>query len=147
MDFSRRKQILIIAGLVVFLIGFIIAVMYIKSDKGVDYSNKTGQKTIIIDNQTKYNNGLKPSVFASIGTSTYAVLTQNVKEPKIYYHGSIRDSTFKKNSNIITFVLDIPDAKVSWKLTQNINKEGEGVSDALIECVDKDLLIYPEIAS
>lgn len=140
---NRNKLILIIAGVVLLCI-IIPILLFLKSDR-TDFSKQTGNKTVIIDNQKEYSSGIHPKTFSSIGTSTYVSIGLNTTKPETFYHGVIRKDSFKKTAVLVSFILDVPAAKMSWQVKQSIDNDGVGRSDALITCVAEDKLIYPVV--
>lgn len=101
-------------------------------------------KTIIIDNKDLYSSGINPLIFSNISTSAYTATYLNIKDIKSFYHGIIRNGTFKYTANKnISFILDIPTIKISWVVGQAINNIGVPISDTSITCVTSSQAIYP----
>jgi len=147
MDTIKKYRAVLIISAVTLLFIIIPIISYFALGNKTDFSKQTGNKTVIIDNQTKYSSGVHPQTFASIGTSTYVSIALNIDTPEVYYHGVIRDDSFQKKDGRMSFILDIPNAKMSWQIAQHIDNEGIGQTDALITCVDEDSLIYPALES
>lgn len=101
------------------------------------------ENTVIIDNISSYNNNIDSSVFSNITKSLYQSLNYNVKNLESIYHGVIRDGSFNKDGNTISFIIDISSIKMSWSVGQTLNSDGSPSSDAYIGCISKDEAIYP----
>lgn len=141
MNLSRRNKLIVIISAVIIL--FVIIPIIIFAVNNSNQSGSVGDKTVIIENQNSYNRGVDGQTFLSIGVSTYAVMGLNIAELDTVYYGTIRNDSFQKTDTGISFILDIPSAKMSWIIGQSIDQDGVGRSDALVACIDDDRAIYP----
>ena len=99
--------------------------------------------TVIIDNAADYSSNINEAVFLSIGKVAYGTMQNNDIEMKDVYHGVVRDDTFKQSQSYVSFILDIESEKISWKVSQAIDKSGNEFSDASVLCVNATEAIYP----
>lgn len=133
--FSKKN---IIITVIVLLIGLLSLIVFLK----VNSYQESMENTIIIDNIEKYNQYVDPRVFSNISSAVYLTTIYNTKTTEKNYHGLIRGNTFKyvpKKS--ISFIIDIPELKVSWRVGQTLNRRGAPVSGTLVECISKDQII------
>lgn len=114
MNISLKAKILFFSIIGVFI--FIPVIFYIFTGQSTDLSKTTGDATVIIDNQAKYNNGIHEKTFSDIGKTAYISIGLNIETPSDFYHGTIRDNTFSKNGNTFEFILDVPEAQYSWRV-------------------------------
>lgn len=141
MDQVFKRKILIIISIVVLFVllplGIFIASLIVNKP-----NNENADKVIIIDNIGSYNRGIDKDVFSSISKAAYASSVYKIEKPENVYHGVIRNDSFIKTKDRISFILDIPSLQVSWDVARAIDKEGKGFSDASVACLPKDKLIY-----
>jgi len=140
----ERKKLLILLSIIaaVFILIPLFIFVIVSVNNAVKVANQT--HVIIIDNLSDYSAGINKDVFTGIEARAYAVTAQNITDPAPKYHGVIRKNTFVSSpGNSVSFTLDIPSIKLSWKVVQAVDSNGAPLSDPLVQCIPSDQAIYP----
>ncbi len=133
-----KKKLLIGIGLGIGLI-LVSWLFFLFSSKQNEY---VPNEIVMIDNAKEYQSGLNETVFLSIGKAAYATLQENGITGKSVYHGIVRNDSFEKVTDGVSFILDMPEEKISWRVAQGIDDDGNDHSDATVSCISQEEAIY-----
>jgi len=129
---TRRKQILTVV-IVIFVIGFITAIIYFLVTPRLP-STQASHETVIIDNYADYTNNISSDSFGLLGNNLY----RNIKKPsQDVYHATIVDGSYSysKDSWFSDFTVTLKNSDISWKISMQTLRSGEVNGDISIECI------------
>lgn len=127
---TRTKRILIIFG-VIFIASCITLVLYLLFPKLP--STQQSDKTVIIDNYSKYTDHISSNSMGSLGNYLYRFINN---PDKGVYHADIVDGsyTYSPDSWFSKFVVKLKDSDISWNVTIQTTDEGDINGDISITC-------------
>lgn len=128
---TRLKRILVITG-VIFTAGIIaLLVFYFITPRPPATQNS--DKTVIIDNYSKYTNHISSDSFGYLGNYLY----EFIKNPKQgMYHATVVDNsyTYSSESWFSKFTVQLIGSDVSWKISMQTINTGAITGDIAVTC-------------
>ena len=128
---TRTKRIVIIAGVIFFIaiIGLLVYAFFIPKVPSTQYSDKT----VIIDNYSKYSSHISSDSFGYLGNHLYRF----IKNPnKSVYHATIVDNSYSyaPESWFSKFSVKLEDSDTEWKVSLQTLKDGSINGDIGVTC-------------
>jgi hypothetical protein len=129
---TRAKKILIVSG-VFFALGVLaIIIVYLVVPRLP--STQNSDKTVIIDNYSKYTTHISSDSFGTLGNFLYRFIENPNKG---VYHATIVDNSYSYASDswFSKFTVQVKDSDISWKISMQTLKNGDINGDIGITCI------------
>ena len=126
---AKKKLLLIGAILAVGIIAIIVYAALTPKLPGTQAS----EKTVIIDNYSKYTRYISSDSFGNFGNTLYRYIDNPTKS---VYHASIVDDSYSYDSDswFSTFIVKLNDGDVSWSIKLQTLKDGDLNGDIGVTC-------------
>lgn len=127
----RNRRLIIISGIVFAVIVIAMVAVYFFIPKTP--STQDSDKTVIIDNYSKYTEHISEASFGYLGNYLY----EFIKNPtKGVYHATIVDDsyTYASDSWFSKFIVKVEDSDISWKVSMQTLRDGSINGDIGITC-------------
>ena len=156
---TGRRRLLIAGGALIAVLLISIGVFFALRADGPSQEAKNAQKdslrqptyfAVNIKGLPTYTDEIPGIQEYDLWRALWSKVNQNIDQDKDYYFGEIRGGSIQKSISesgvpVVTFMVDIPDEKRSFKITIDGSEEA-GYYSTYITCPSDADLIYPKVA-